>query len=83
MDTPLDIGKIGVLDTQPHGGTMLFDVVAVAFYYPEYFWMGNAHERFLAYGVFENGDPGNVNGDERLLSRGRKVSGNKPLAILV
>jgi Ni,Fe-hydrogenase I large subunit len=56
---------------------MLFDVVAVAMFYAEYFWLGNAHERFLAYGVFEKGDLANPNGDKRLLSRGRKTSGNK------
>lgn len=35
--------------------TYFFDVVAVAHTYPEYFWIGNAHERFLSYGCFEKG----------------------------
>jgi hydrogenase large subunit len=48
----------------PFAGTMMFDVVAAATFYPEYFWLGNAYERFLAYGVFE-------------LSRGRKNTGAK------
>lgn len=59
----------------PNYGTHLFDVVAAAMFYPEYFWLGNAHERFLAYGVFEKGNPSNPIGDERLLARGRKRSG--------
>jgi Ni,Fe-hydrogenase I large subunit len=58
-----------------YAGTHLFDVVAVAMLYPEYFWLGNAYERFLAYGVFEQGDPSNPIGDNRLLSRGRKITG--------
>jgi hydrogenase large subunit len=61
----------------PYAGTMMFDVVAAASFYPEYFWLGNAYERFLAYGVFEQGDPANAIGDNRLLSRGRKATGAK------
>ena len=61
----------------PYAGTMMFDVVAAASFYPEYFWLGNAYERFLAYGVFEDGDPANAIGDRRLLSRGRKNTGAK------
>jgi Ni,Fe-hydrogenase I large subunit len=56
---------------------MMFDVVAAAAFYPEYFWIGNAYERFLAYGVFEKGDTANPLGDKRLLSRGRKNTGAK------
>jgi hydrogenase large subunit len=59
----------------PNYGTHLFDVVAAAMFYPEYFWLGNAHERFLAYGVFEKGNLTNPIGDQRLLARGRKRSG--------
>ena len=70
---PNDLPIIG---NGTYGGTMMFDVVAVAVYYPEYFWIGNAYERFLAYGVFEKGDLNNsVTNDERLLGRGRKLSG--------
>jgi hydrogenase large subunit len=70
-----DPGKLPIIGDGTYGGTMMFDVVAVAMYYPEYFWMGNAYERFLAYGVFEKGDPANAVGDNRLLSRGRKRTG--------
>jgi hydrogenase large subunit len=54
-------------------GTMMYDTVVAAMFYPEYFWLGNAYERFLAYGVFEKGDM--TNEDHRLLSRGRKMDG--------
>lgn len=36
-------------------GTMMFDVVAAAHLFPEYFWIGNAYGHFLAYGIFETG----------------------------
>jgi hydrogenase large subunit len=62
--------------TSLYAGTMMFDVFAVAMFYPEYFWLGNAYERFLAYGVFEHGDESNPIGDKRLLSRGRKNTGD-------
>jgi hydrogenase large subunit len=61
----------------PKTGTMMYDTVAVAHTYPEYFWLGNAYERFLAYGVFEKGNTSNPIGDQRLLSRGRKKTGAK------
>jgi hydrogenase large subunit len=57
-----------------YGGSMMFDVFALALFYPDYFWFGNAYERFLAYGVFERGDETNPSGDKRLLCRGRKRS---------
>lgn len=60
-----------------YAGTMMFDVFAAAMFYPEYFWFGNAYERFLAYGVLERGDEANPIGDKRLLSRGRKITGQK------
>ncbi|NVM20208.1 MAG: nickel-dependent hydrogenase large subunit [Desulfobacterales bacterium] len=83
---PAKLPIIGDVSPGAFGGTMLFDTVAVAMFYPEYFWYGNAYERFLAYGVFEKGDLSNP--DERLLRRGRKIGGDKypgtpnPLAVL-
>lgn len=75
-----DLTKLPIVGTSapsPYAGTHLFDVVAAACFYPEYFWFGNAYERFLAYGVFEKGDLANAIGDSRLLSRGRKNTGAK------
>ena len=74
-DTGGDTGKLPIIGDGTYGGTMLFDVVAAAMFYAEYFWIGNAYERFLAYGVFERGDDSNPLGDKRLLSRGRKRTG--------
>jgi len=34
-------------------GTMMFDVVAAAHVFPEYFWIGNAYSNFMAFGCFE------------------------------
>jgi hydrogenase large subunit len=34
-------------------GTMMFDVVAAAHVFPEYFWIGNAYHNFMAFGCFE------------------------------
>ena len=31
-------------------GTMMFDTVAAAHLFPEYFWIGNTYSRFMAYG---------------------------------
>ena len=76
-DTGGDAGRLPIIGDGTYGGTMMFDVVAAAVFYPEYFWLGNAYERFLAYGVFEKGDPANAIGDSRLLSRGRKNTGAK------
>ena len=71
IGTPLDYAL-------SNPGTYLYDVVAVAHTYPEYFWVGNSHERFLSYGCFEEGDTdlGTPQGnyDERLLMRGRRHS---------
>jgi len=80
--TVLDFSNLPIVGTitdaaTPFAGTMMFDVVAAASFYPEYFWLGNAYERFLAYGVFEKGDTANAIGDNRLLSRGRKNTGAK------
>lgn len=36
-----------------HAGTMMFDVVAAAHLFPEYFWIGNAYSNFMAFGCFE------------------------------
>jgi hydrogenase large subunit len=76
-DTGGNTGKLPIIGDGTYGGTMLFDVVAAAMFYAEYFWIGNAYERFLAYGVFERGDDSNPLGDKRLLSRGRKRTGQK------
>jgi hydrogenase large subunit len=76
-DTGGNPAKLPIIGDGTYGGTMLFDVVAAAMFYPEYFWIGNAYERFLAYGVFERGDDSNPLGDKRLLSRGRKRTGQK------
>lgn len=63
--------------------TYLFDVVAAAHFYPEYFWIGRCHENFLAYGAYEGGDPGYQAPstpiiprptDNRLFPRGRRHS---------
>jgi hydrogenase large subunit len=35
--------------------TMMFDVVAAAHLFPEYFWIGNSYGHFMANGVFEKG----------------------------
>jgi Ni,Fe-hydrogenase I large subunit len=66
------LGKLPIVGdgSTAYGGTMMFDVFAAALFYPEYFWYGNAHQRFLAYGVFERGDEANA--DKRLLRRGRR-----------
>ncbi len=75
-----DLNKLPIVGTpgdSVYAGTMMFDVVAAACFYPEYFWLGNAYERFLAYGVFEKGDLANAIDDNRLLSRGRKNTGAK------
>lgn len=76
-DTGGDTTKLPIVGDGTYGGTMMFDVVAAAVFYPEYFWYGNAYERFLAYGVFEQGDTANAIGDNRLFSRGRKNTGAK------
>lgn len=67
-----DPADLPIIGNGSQGGTMMFDTVAIATLYAEYFWLGNAYSRFLAYGVFEKGDP--TNADNRLLTRGRKRS---------
>jgi Ni,Fe-hydrogenase I large subunit len=54
----------------------MYDVVAAAAPYPEYFWIGNAYGHFMAYGVLEQGDLTNT--DKRLLRRGRKNNAAPP-----
>ncbi len=53
-----------------HGGSYLFDVVAAAHCFPEYFWYGTGYGRMLAWGIFEGAD---IMGqaDNRLITRGR------------
>jgi hydrogenase large subunit len=67
-------------------GTMMFDVVAAAHLFPEYFWIGNSWGQFLANGWGEEagiipltGDFGSIfgsinNPDQRALRRGWKLS---------
>ena len=51
-------------------GTYLFDAVAAAHCFPEYFWLGSGYGRFLAWGIFEGADIMGF-GDNRLITRGR------------
>jgi Ni,Fe-hydrogenase I large subunit len=51
-------------------GTYLFDAVAAAHVFPEYFWIGSGYNRFLAWGIFEGADIMGF-GDNRLITRGR------------
>jgi hydrogenase large subunit len=63
-------------------GTLMFDVVAAAHLFPEYFWIGNAYGHFLSNGWAENGfKPGISNflgqppgTDNRGFRRGYKLS---------
>jgi Ni,Fe-hydrogenase I large subunit len=63
--------------TWKHGGTYMFDVVAAAHCFPEYFWFGSSYGRTLAWGIFEGAD---VMGfpDQRLITRGRTALGTLP-----
>lgn len=64
----------GLLGAGPwkHGGTFLFDTVAAAHCFPEYFWVGQGHGRYLAWGIFEGANPPlAATPDGRLLTRGR------------
>jgi Ni,Fe-hydrogenase I large subunit len=79
---PLDFINVNV-------GTMMFDTVAAAHMFPEYFWIGNSWNHFMAYGWGESdtstnplvltGELGGVfgslaNADNRLSARGRKLN---------
>jgi len=70
-------------------GTMMFDVVAAAHLFPEYFWIGNSYSKFMAFGWGEEagsvpltGDFGaifsgfmpNPAGDNRASARGWRTS---------
>jgi hydrogenase large subunit len=68
-------------------GTMMFDVVAAAHLFPEYFWIGNSYSRFIAWGWGEEAGtvplsgalaavfgPSYTNPDNRLSTRGYKTS---------
>jgi Ni,Fe-hydrogenase I large subunit len=78
---PLSLGQTTGSRWRCYTGTMLFDVVAAAHVFPEYFWIGNGHCRWLAWGIFEGatvdagtGGPGWVgtpHSDQRLCARGR------------
>jgi Ni,Fe-hydrogenase I large subunit len=54
----------------PYTGTYLFDAVAAAHVFPEYFWFGSGYGRYLAWGIFEGADTMGFT-DKRLLTRGR------------
>jgi Ni,Fe-hydrogenase I large subunit len=58
-------------------GNYLFDTVAAAHVFPEYFWFGSGYGRTLAWGIFEGAD---VSGyaDQRLITRGRTTLGTLP-----
>jgi len=66
-------------------GTMMFDTVAAAYLFPEYFWIGNAYGNFMAYGWgesgFKNGISNIISGlpttDNRGQRRGYKLSAQK------
>ena len=77
-----NLGKLPIIGdgSSAYAGTMMFDVFAAALFYPEYFWFGNAYQRFLAYGVLERGDETNV--DKRLLRRGRTRSAQQGATVL-
>jgi len=53
----LDLGIQGVpgagSNWREYTGTYLFDVVAAAHLFPEYFWLGTGYGRLLAYGAYE------------------------------
>jgi Ni,Fe-hydrogenase I large subunit len=56
-------------------GTHMFDVVAAAHIFPEYFWVGAGYGRYLAWGIFEGGKADGISimnfPDKRLITRGR------------
>jgi Ni,Fe-hydrogenase I large subunit len=58
-------------------GTYLFDAVAAAHVFPEYFWLGSGYGRFLAWGIFEGADIMGF-GDNRLITRGRTHIARNP-----
>jgi Ni,Fe-hydrogenase I large subunit len=51
-------------------GTMMFDVVAAAHVFPEYFWIGNAYGQFMANGWGEEAGHVNLTGDFGVLFPG-------------
>ena len=67
----------GLLGSGPwkHGGTYLFDAVAAAHIFPEYFWFGAGYGNHLAWGIFEGGAADGRSilnfADKRLITRGR------------
>jgi Ni,Fe-hydrogenase I large subunit len=56
-------------------GNYLFDTVAAAHVFPEYFWLGSSYGRTLAWGIFEGADGEGIDAlsypDKRLITRGR------------
>jgi Ni,Fe-hydrogenase I large subunit len=66
-------------------GTMLFDVVAAAHLFPEYFWIGTGYSRFLAWGSFEKagpeGGPTYFYDDQRLNHRARTHVRQSPTSL--
>ena len=68
-----------------HGGTFMFDTVAAAHAFPEYFWLGSGYGRTLAWGIYEGAAKAGVSPetkdcalnypDQRLITRGRTNAG--------
>lgn len=56
-------------------GNYLFDAVAAAHVFPEYFWFGSSYGRTLAWGIFEGAAGEGIDAlayaDKRLITRGR------------
>jgi Ni,Fe-hydrogenase I large subunit len=56
-------------------GTFMFDTVAAAHVFPEYFWLGSGYGHTLAWGIFEGANPPLANTpDNRLITRGRVIT---------
>jgi Ni,Fe-hydrogenase I large subunit len=68
-----------------YGGTFMFDTVAAAHCFPEYFWLGSGYGRTLAWGIFEGASKNGVSPetkdcalnypDLRAITRGRTDAG--------
>jgi Ni,Fe-hydrogenase I large subunit len=73
-------------------GTFLFDTVAAAHVFPEYFWFGSGYGRTLAWGIFEGAAKAGVSpetqdcalnyGDQRLITRGRTIIPRVPNGVM-
>jgi Ni,Fe-hydrogenase I large subunit len=57
----------------------MFDAVAAAHVFPEYFWLGSGYGHTLAWGIFEGENPPLApTPDNRLLTRGRTITPRNP-----